>query len=188
MCPVFNLTKPRIILISGEGGKVTQEEWEGARYGSWNDGLQNLGSSQHAFWSLRTLGNGVLDLAGRAGHHLLFLEATEVLVVGQGDALALPVLQEGRGSEGQLPDREVAQPQVRESTAFPAARPRCPKHLPIPLFLSPAHLAMGQILEIFHVARVLQSGHMRKAPSWPRSLPCEQNVPILGGTILNQLI
>lgn len=108
--------------------------------------------------------------------------------MGQGNALALPVLQEGHGSEGQLPDREVAQPQVRESTAFPAARPTCPKHLPIPLFLSPAHLAMGQILEIFHVARVLQSGHMRKAPSWPRSLPCEQNVPILGGTVLNQLI
>lgn len=62
--------------------------------------VSGLGSSQHALWSLRILGSGVPDLAGCAGHHFLFLEATEVLVVGQGDALALPVLQEGCGSEG----------------------------------------------------------------------------------------
>lgn len=56
----------------------------------------------------------------------------------------------------------------------------------MPLLLSLAHLAMGQILEIFHMAQVLQSGHMRKAPSWPRSLPWEQKMSIMGGAVPKQ--
>lgn len=96
---MFNLTKAGIILISGEGGRVTQEVWEGARFGTWNDGLGSglfpaclVVSENSGRWSSRP---GRLSWAS-----FLFLEATEVLVVGQGDALALPVLQEGCGSEG----------------------------------------------------------------------------------------
>lgn len=86
----------------------------------------------------------------------------------------LPVLQEGRGPEAHEDAKEhssqmvkeIAQLQRRERghTAFPAAGPRCrvPNTYPFPCSLPWLTLATGQISEIFHVAQVSQSEHMRK--------------------------
>lgn len=75
---------------------------------------------------------------------------------------------------------------LQDQHCLPCSQAQVFQTLSIPLLLSLSHLAMGQILEIFHVAQLLQSGHIRKAPSWPRSLPCELKLPILGRAVLNQ--
>ena len=143
-------------------------------------------------WPVSTAGSRVLGLQGGAGHHLLSLEVTAVSGVGGGKcgAFVLLVHQESHGQERQevlrmqVPDGPRDSPSVKKGEW--AHRRAGPSPGLGPFLSSLIHLGHGADLGNILCGTISQRGHMRKEPLQRRCPPCEQRVPILGGSILNQ--